>query len=105
MSTIPEAAQASAGVARPDDARSDGDAARGAPGGSDVRAIKGYSVPGEGSTTVISIVTVIALLVLWWVATHFGWIKDLFLPTPEKIITSFGEAWRGDIQGGKPLTE
>jgi len=66
---------------------------------------RGYSVPGEGRSTLISVVTVCGLLALWWVATHFGWIKDIFLPTPEKIITSFGDAWRGDIQGGKPLSE
>ncbi len=70
-----------------------------------MRAIKGYSLPGEGSSTLISVVTVIALFALWWVATHFGWIKDLFLPTPEKILTSFADAWKGDIQGGKPLSE
>jgi len=70
-----------------------------------MRTIKGYSVPGEGPSTLISVVTVAGLLVLWWVATHMGWIKDLFLPTPERIITSFGDAWRGDIQGGRPLSE
>lgn len=70
-----------------------------------MRAIKGYSLPGEGSSTLISVVTVVALFALWWVATHFGWIKDLFLPTPEKILTSFAAAWKGDIQGGKPLSE
>ncbi len=42
---------------------------------------------------------------LWWVATHNGWIRDLFLPTPERIITSFSEAWKGEIQGGRPLPE
>ena len=42
---------------------------------------------------------------LWWVATHNGWIRDLFLPTPERIITSFAEAWKGEIQGGRPLYE
>jgi taurine transport system permease protein len=70
-----------------------------------VRTVKGYSIPGEGPTTLISVITVIALLVLWWVATHYGWIKDLFLPAPEKIFSSFGEAWKGEIQGGKPLSE
>jgi taurine transport system permease protein len=73
--------------------------------GSAIRTIKGYSLPGEGPSTLISIVTVCGLLVLWWVATHYGWIKDLFLPTPEKIFTSFGDAWKGEIQGGKPLSE
>jgi hypothetical protein len=28
----------------------------------------------------------------------FGWIKDLFLLTPEKVLTSFWQAWSGDIQ-------
>ncbi|HEY7904886.1 MAG TPA: taurine ABC transporter permease, partial [Casimicrobiaceae bacterium] len=54
------------------------------------RTVTGYSIPGEGSSTLISVVTVIALLALWWVATHLGWIRDLFLPTPEKIIKAFG---------------
>jgi taurine transport system permease protein len=70
-----------------------------------LRRVSGYSVPGEGSSTTIAIVTVVALLVLWWVATHNGWIRDLFLPTPERIITSFAEAWKGEIQGGRPLPE
>ena len=66
-----------------------------------VPTTKGYSLPGEGRNTLISIVTVLGLLILWWVATHFGWIKDIFLPTPEKIFTSFGDAWRGEIQDGE----
>jgi taurine transport system permease protein len=70
-----------------------------------VRHVSGYSVPGEGPSTAISLVTVVALLALWWVATHFGWIRDIFLPTPERIVRSFGEAWVGEIQGGKPLPE
>ncbi len=70
-----------------------------------VRQVSGYSVPGEGSSTAIAVVTVVALLLLWWVATHNGWIRDLFLPTPERIITSFADAWKGDIQGGRPLYE
>ncbi len=72
---------------------------------SPIRHVSGYSVPGEGSSTTIAVVTVVALLVLWWVATHNGWIRDLFLPTPERIITSFSEAWKGEIQGGRPLPE
>ena len=70
-----------------------------------MRTIKGYRLPGEGSSTAISVVTVIALFALWWGATHLGLIRDLFLPTPERIITSFADAWKGDIQGGKPLSE
>lgn len=69
------------------------------------KTVAGYSVPGEGPSLAISIVTVIAIFALWWVATHLGWIRDIFLPTPERIAGSFVEAWRGDIQGGKPLWE
>ena len=69
------------------------------------KTVSGYSVPGEGPSLAISIVTVIAIFALWWVATHLGWIRDIFLPTPERIVRSFVEAWRGDIQGGKPLWE
>lgn len=70
-----------------------------------VRAVKGYSLPGEGSSVVISVVTVVLLLALWWLATHLGWIRDLFLPTPEKIFSAFVSAMKGDIQGGKALPE
>jgi taurine transport system permease protein len=104
MSSLPDAGAPAAVLRQPDPGK---DAARGKQEerGSNLRAIKGYSLPGEGPSTLISIVTVIGLVVLWWVATHFGWIRDLFLPTPEKIFTSFGEAWRGEIQGGKPLSD
>ena len=70
-----------------------------------VRTVTGYSVPGEGPSTLISIFTVAALFALWWVATHLGWIRDLFLPTPERIMVSFIDAWKGDIQGGRPLLD
>jgi taurine transport system permease protein len=70
-----------------------------------LRQVSGYSVPGEGSSTTIAVVTVLALFALWWIATHLGWIRDLFLPTPERIATSFVEAWNGEIQGGRPLWE
>ena len=70
-----------------------------------LRTVTGYSVPGEGPSTLISVVTVAAIFALWWVATHFGWIRDIFLPTPERIVTSFADAWKGDIQGGRPLLD
>jgi len=70
-----------------------------------IRTVTGYSIPGEGRSTLISVVTVAALFALWWIATHFGWIRDIFLPTPERIVTAFADAWKGDIQGGRPLLE
>ena len=81
-------------------------APREAPGpATPARTVTGYSLPGKGSSTAISVVTVVVLLVLWWVATHAGWIRDIFLPAPEKILKSFADAWKGEIQGGKPLPE
>ncbi len=44
-----------------------------------------YVTPGEGSSLVVSTVTVVGFFVLWWVATHLGWIRPLFLPKPEAI--------------------
>jgi taurine transport system permease protein len=92
MSTVPAPASNTAGVDPPSTVPP-------------MRTIKGYSLPGEGPSTAISVITVIALFALWWIATHFGWIRDLFLPTPERIVTSFADAWKGDIQGGRPLSE
>ena len=80
-------------------------AGAGLPPAAPIRTVKGYSLPGEGSSTAISIVSIAALFALWWIATHMGWIRDLFLPTPEKVLASFVDAINGDIQGGKPLLE
>jgi len=55
-----------------------------------------------GSKHVISIITVLLLLALWAVATQQGWIKPLFLPTPEAIGTAFGQAINGELDG-EPL--
>ena len=31
--------------------------------------------------------------------------RDTPIPTPERVLESLGQAWSGDIQGGKPLSE
>jgi taurine transport system permease protein len=67
--------------------------------------VTGYRLPGEGSSSRISVVTVVLLLALWWVASHLGWVPPLFLPTPEAIVAAFIDAWNGNVQGGLPLTE
>ncbi|ALD93334.1 TauT family ABC transporter permease [Cupriavidus gilardii CR3] len=70
-----------------------------------IRTVSGYRMPGEGSSSRISAVTVVSLLVLWWVASHFGWLPPLFLPTPESIGAAFVDAWNGNVQGGLPLLD
>ena len=43
-----------------------------------------------------------ALFALWWVATHFGWIRDIFLPTPERIVTQLRRRVEGRHPGRTP---
>ena len=57
----------------------------------------GYSTPGEGPSTAISVVTMLSLFVLWWVASHLGWMPPLFLPTPETVLQRLWESARGDL--------
>jgi taurine transport system permease protein len=71
--------------------------------GSELKSVRGYRLPGEGSSTAISFVTIFCLFVLWWVATHAGWVKDLFLPMPERIVKAFVDGWNGNVQGGEKL--
>lgn len=61
-----------------------------------------FKVPGEGPSLGISIVTVGAILVLWFVATNFGWIKPIFLPSPQATYQQFYEYLTGTAND-KPL--
>jgi len=67
------------------------------------RKLRGYRLPGEGSALGLSVLSVSALLVLWWAATTFHWVPPLFLPSPQAVGAAFIDAWHGDIQGGRPL--
>ncbi|KVP47165.1 ABC transporter permease subunit [Burkholderia ubonensis] len=69
------------------------------------RASRRYRLPGQGKTGALSVATVAALAVLWWVATHRQWLPPLFLPAPEAVWAAFADAWHGRIQGGLPLSE
>ena len=64
----------------------------------------GFKTPGEGSSFAISVLTVLALLALWFVATNLGWIRPLFLPTPQAVFQQFHEYLLG-IANDKPLLE
>ena len=63
-----------------------------------------FAEPGEGSTTAISVVTMSALLVLWWLASHLRWLPPLFLPTPETVFTRLYESALGQLTDA-PLAE
>jgi taurine transport system permease protein len=57
----------------------------------------GYSTPGEGRSTAISVVTMLSIFALWWIASHLGWMPPLFLPTPETVLRRLWESARGDL--------
>ncbi len=61
-----------------------------------------FKVPGEGSSVGISIVTVCALIGLWFLATNLGWVKPLFLPSPQAVYAQFVEYLTG-AANDKPL--
>jgi len=61
-----------------------------------------FKVPGEGSSLHISVVTIVSLLVAWAVVTNAGWIKPLFLPSPQAVFQQFVEYLTG-AANDKPL--
>jgi taurine transport system permease protein len=63
-----------------------------------------FTTPGEGPTTMISTSTIIALLVLWWLASHLRWVPPLFLPTPEVVAQRLYESATGQLTDA-PLAE
>ena len=63
-----------------------------------------FATPGEGSTTLISAVTVVALVALWWLASHLRWLPPLFLPTPEVVFERLYESAAGELTDA-PLAE
>lgn len=48
-----------------------------------------YGAPGQGRSTMISIVTTIVLIAAWFLVTNLGLIKPLFLPTPQAVWGKF----------------
>ena len=63
-----------------------------------------FSTPGEGSSTLISTITVVVLLALWWLASHLRWVPPLFLPTPEVVFERLYESAAGQLTDA-PLAE
>jgi taurine transport system permease protein len=61
-----------------------------------------FKVPGEGSSLRISVVTIAVLLLAWALVTNAGWIKPLFLPSPQAVFQQFMEYLTG-AANDKPL--
>ena len=47
-----------------------------------------YGVPGQGDSVAISAAVIGALIFVWWFVTWVGWIKPLFLPSPQAVIAA-----------------
>ena len=63
-----------------------------------------YGAPGNGSSMKLSLVTVIGVLALWWIATNSGWIKPLFLPSPQAVWAQVLEVSRDGFADASLLT-
>lgn len=50
---------------------------------------KVYGAPGAGRSGLISTVTVITLICLWFLITSMGWVKPIFLPSPFAVYNKF----------------
>nr|WP_145552193.1 ABC transporter permease subunit [Variovorax boronicumulans] len=61
-----------------------------------------FRTPGEGHSGAISVATVVVLLVLWTLVTNLGWVKPLFLPTPQAVFEQFWAYLTGQAND-KPL--
>ena len=48
-----------------------------------------FHEPGAGPSANISIATTIAIFLLWFVVTNMGWIKPIFLPSPQAVLEQF----------------
>jgi taurine transport system permease protein len=56
-----------------------------------------FTTPGEGPSTLISVVTVVGLIALWWLASHLHWVPPLFLPTPETVLSVLYQSATGRL--------
>ena len=60
-------------------------------------ATSSYSTPGEGRSVAYSALSIAGTLALWWLASHFGWVPPLFLPTPETVLARLYESAMGEL--------
>lgn len=58
-----------------------------------------YGVPGQGETLMLSAVTIAALIGVWWLATTLGWVKPLFVPSPQAIVVKFQDILANGFTG------
>lgn len=62
-----------------------------------------YGAPGSGNSRAISVATTLILLFSWWLVTHLGWIKPVFLPSPLDVVARFYELANEEFTGATLL--
>lgn len=71
----------------------------------DLPVAKTHDGSSSDNWPLVSSVTVLSLLALWWLATHRGWLPPLWLPSPEAVGKAYLASFRGELQGGRTLVE
>jgi taurine transport system permease protein len=70
--------------------------------GSPALRTSAFKEPGVGPSAAISVATIVVLFCLWFLVTQAGWIKPLFLPSPQAVWQQFYEYLSGQAND-KPL--
>jgi taurine transport system permease protein len=52
-----------------------------------------YGVPGQGDTLWLSLLSILGIIFIWWLVTFMGWVKPLFLPSPQAVLNKFIQVW------------
>ncbi|MGL4235067.1 MAG: hypothetical protein ACRCSW_03285, partial [Tabrizicola sp.] len=52
-----------------------------------------YGVPGQGDTLWLSVMSIVGIIFVWWLVTTMGWVKPLFLPSPQAVLAKFVQVW------------
>ncbi len=52
-----------------------------------------YGVPGQGNTMWLSVLSILGIIFVWWLFTFMGWVKPLFLPSPQAVLRKFFQVW------------
>ena len=58
-----------------------------------------YGVPGYGDTMILSFVTIVVLIGIWWAVTALGLVKPLFVPSPVAIVAKFFDTMQNGFTG------
>ncbi len=53
-----------------------------------------YGVPGQGDTLWLSVLSILGIIFVWWLVTTMGWVKPLFLPSPQAVLGKFINVWQ-----------